>query len=1082
MAGFNLYLSNRSQILVEELAKVVASPPLPPLEREIIVVQSQGMERWLVQQLSETFGIWANGWFPFPNLIIQEIIQAALKENIADSSFEPELMAWRLQRLLPPCLDSSGCENLKNYLASGNRDLKLTQLCHRIADTFDQYTLYRPEMILNWEKGEESHWQAQLWRRLVRERTGSHRAAVRQRFFEAIQREMPELSGLPKRISIFGIPALPPFHLDVFVAFSQFIKVHLFLMSPSREFWADIVSERELARKQQRQRKQYALPFPENHYFEVGNPLLASLGKLGRDFFGMLLDREGYVDHSRYQEPSEASLLACLQSDILNLLYRGRDGIRKVISTSDDSVQIHSCHSRMREIETLYDRLLALFDQHPDLRPNDIVVMCPDIEAYAPYVTAVFGGEREGQPRIPFSVSDHSAKTENPIAQGFFKFLDLTGGRWGVSSIMDLLDMPIVQHRLGIRPEDRDQILEWVKATGIRWGIDPEDRQRHGVPAFEENSWRAGLDRLLLGYALPSATGEIFAGILPFNAIEGSSTQVLGKFVEFLDQLFKRVRDLENPRTLASWSECLLALLSKFLAEEEDWEQEFQAVRRHLKRLADIQVAADYTQSVSLEAVRYYLERQIQARERSQMFLAGGVTFCAMLPMRSIPFRVIALLGMDNAGFPRASRFLSFDLMASHPRPGDRSLREEDRYLFLEALLSARDCLHISYVGQSARDNSEIPPSVVVSELMDSISQGFTLPDDGPPILEHLCFRHRLQAFSPSYFSDGSKLFSYSGENLAALKARRNSTWKPRPFVVTSIGDPPPELRTIDLRDLRRFFRNPTKFFLRRRLGVVLEPHDSMLEEREPFSLEALDGYALKQELVSRRLAGAELSKSYASVRGQGILPAGRVGDFLFRRVVSEVEVFTESLRPLLTDSRLPALDVDFDLAGFRLIGRIDDIWPNSLVRFRCATAKAKDHLDLWIDHLLVQCEGPQGYPQQSILVAQDGAWTFLPVDDPLKILEQLLKMYWSGLSKPLRFFPQSSCEYARRSKEGKNPQEAMTATTKVWTGTEWSRGECNDEYYELAFRQVKPLDETFANIAMDIFGPLLEHQEVRRV
>jgi exodeoxyribonuclease V gamma subunit len=452
------------------------------------------------------------------------------------------------------------------------------------------------------------------------------------------------------------------------------------------------------------------------------------------------------------------------------------------------------------------------------------------------------------------------------------------------------------------------------------------------------------------------------------------------------------------------------------------------------------------------------------------------VTFCAMLPMRSIPFRVIALVGMNNDAFPRAYQPLSFDLVASQPRPGDRSLREEDRYLFLEALLSAREHLHISYVGQNARDNSTIPPSVLVSELMDVVEQGFAL-EGAEPISQYFCTRHRLQAFSPAYFSEMPQLFSYSQENLAALIAHRSSAWRPQPFVTASTGEPPAEWRRIEVKELKRFYRNPAKFFLRRRLGIVLEEARSLLEDSEPFVLEALDAYGLKQQLVARHLAGAELSTSYASVRGQGFLPAGRAGEILFREIVSQVEVFTGSLRPRLSGERLPALDLDLELAGIHLTGRIDDIWPGHLLRYRCAEAKAKDHVHFWIDHLLLNCAGPQGYPRVSILAAQDGVWSFPPVANCRLILERLCRLYRHGLSEPLRFFPESSYGYVRSRKEGAGQEKAMSEAHRIWNGSPRSRGEREDAYYELAFRHVDPLDEVFADVAWDVFSLLLEHQ-----
>jgi len=1110
MSGFNIYLSNRSEVLVSELAHVISSPPLPPLQKEIIVVQSKGMERWLVHQLSVQFGIWANGWFPFPHAMVQELFAAVLGSLPAENPFLPEPLAWRLQRLLPGCLNKAGFESLKHYAADGKDGLKLAQLCHRVAHVFDEYTVHRPEMTLQWERGEETHWQAQLWRALVAETGIPHRARLRQQFFETLRETGMDPSRLPGRLSIFGISALPAFHVDVLAAAGQFIDVHLFLLSPSREYWAEIVSEKQQAKRRQRERRQMRLAFPANSYFETGHPLLASLGGRGRDFSALLLDRGEGQEWTHYEDPGEETLLACLQSEILNLRHRGQDGFRQPIDGSDTSLQIHSCHSPMREMEVLRDQLLSMFDADPQLTPNDILVMTPDIEVYAPYVSAVFGGNHPQQARIPFSVSDRTGLGNNPAVRAFFKLLDLGGGRFSAPAVMDLLDIPLVQRRFDIRPEERGMLRRWVEETRICWGIDGADRERLGVPPFEENSWKAGLDRLLLGYALPSEEDAMFAGILPFNDIEGISSHLLGHLLDFTQAFFAMGRDLLRPRTLSEWSETLLAWMTRFLAPDDDLQQELQTLRAELRYLGELQRLSGFESSVQLDVVRYTLKARMTQAEGSVGFLTGGVTFCAMLPMRSIPFKVIALVGMGSRAFPRTQPPAGFDLIASQPRRGDRSSREEDRYLFLEALLSARKKFYISYVGQSIKDNSEIPPSVVVSELTEAIDQGFVLGPLNTDILGHIYIRHRLQGFSPSYFQGGQQLFSYSAENLNALRARLLATrrfdgsvdalpsshnarsgpsslagpgtppdeHRVQPFVTAPIGEAREEFRSVELRELRRFYRNPAAFFFQKRLGLRLDQDQELADGREPFALEALDAYTLEQQLMTRRLAGEELAAAYPAARSQGLLPPGASGEVVFQDAVASVEAFASFLLPLIQGEPLAPVDFDLTTAGFRLAGRVSQIWPSQLVRYRCAAIKAKDRLDLWIDHLLLQTSDLMGYPKRSVLMAKEGGWGFRPVLGAMEVLEQLLGFYWEGLRQPLQFFPQTSYRFVERYRQKDKEEEALNAARRVWQGDGQSRGESEDPYYQLNWRHVDPFDERFKRLALAIFGPLLEHEE----
>jgi exodeoxyribonuclease V gamma subunit len=655
---------------------------------------------------------------------------------------------------------------------------------------------------------------------------------------------------------------------------------------------------------------------------------------------------------------------------------------------------------------------------------------------------------------------------------------------------MDLLDVPLVQRRFDIHSEERGLLRHWVEETRIRWGIDSDDRVRQGVPPFEENSWKAGLDRLLLGYALPSDGSELFTGILPFNDVEGSGSQALGRFLEFAKALFGLARDLQRPRTLSEWSESLIEWMSQFLASDEDVEQEFQVLRVGLKHLAEVQRLSGFESPVELEVARYALEARLTPGETAVGFLTGGVTFCAMLPMRSIPFKVIALVGMSSRAFPRIQRPAGFDLIASHPRPGDRSAREEDRYLFLEALLAAREKLTISYVGQSIKDNSEIPPSVVVSELIEAVEQGFTLGPRGDSILDHICIRHRLQAFSPSYFEGRPGFFSYSEENLNALKARQAGQTRegevpvllgkgvPAPFVSASIGEPPEEFRNVELQQLRRFYRNPTGYFLKHRLGVRLDEDKESDEGREPFAIHALDAYDLEQELMDNKLAGKELADAYPAARNRGLLPAGAAGELVFQDAVASVEAFSRSLLPLIQGEQLAPVDFDFTAAGFRVTGRVGRIWPRHLLRYRCAAVKAKDRLDIWIDHLLLQRQEHPGYPNRSILLAKKAGWGFRPVANASEVFHQLLNYFWEGLREPLPFFPQSAYAFAEQRHQGRKEEDALYAARKAWEGERQSRGEVDDPYCQLNWGRVDALDERFRALALAVFGPLLEHEE----
>jgi len=1082
LPGLRLYASNRLEKLAEKLADTVTLPLASPLDKEVIVVQSRGMERWISMQLAKHHGICANIQFPYPNHFVEDIFRKILPDLPERSPFAPEIMTWKILKLLSTCIGRPEFKSLGDYLGDSEVDLKRFQLSERIADTFDQYLLFRPEMIFSWERGQDRHWQAVLWRELVKETGKGHRAEVGNAFFEAIKRVPSKKHGLPERISIFGISALPRFHINVLSAISRFTQVNLFLMNPCREYWGDILSGWEMKKTAT---KQGALELTAQAlYMEKGNSLLASMGKLGKDFFALVNEFE-CEEFASFEVPGEGTLLSCIQSDILNLRERGQETEgKKAVESIDTSIQIHSCHSPMREMEVLYDRLLNMFEKDPNLNPTNILVMAPDIETYAPYIRAVFDMPVDESKGIPYSIADRSIRKENEIIDTFLGLLNLEGSRYGVSQVLSILEAASVQRRFGLSGADLELVRKWTVDTSIRWGIDGKSRGNMGLPSFSQNTWRAGLERLLLGYAMPGNDENIFQGILPYDLMEGNDTSALGKFLDFTDQLFEQTTSLDRPRTLKAWSKTLTDLLDRFFMPDEDSKRAVQAIRHTLNSLGDIQERSVFDEEIDIKVLKWHLGHCLESEGLGFGFITGGVTFCAMLPMRSIPFKVICLVGMNGDAYPRESKPLGFDLMAKHPKPGDRSRREDDRYLFLEVLLSAREQLYISYVGQSIQDNTLIPPSVLISELTDTVEQGFEIP--GMNILDHIITRHRLQAFSPEYFRKNKKLFSYSEENLRAARRMLVKRGAYVPFVSGGLSVPEKEWKTIDLDDLYNFIRNPSRYLLQKRLGIYLDQRALIPDEREPFDIKGLEKYLLENSMMEKGLAGRDLKDLFLPTLARGLLPHGTAGECLFERLRQGVERFVEKTGAYLQGAALDPLEVDLSIGDFRLTGKINGLYPKRLMHYRYAKTKAKDHLKTWIYHLALNRIMPDDHPLISMLAGLGSkgpepgwvAFEYMPVQNSEEILGALLEKYWEGLIKPLHFFSETSWEYAQALLlQGRPHEEALNRARNTWAGNEYSQGENSDPYYELFFRNMDPLDPEFQDTAEEVFGTLIDHQ-----
>ena len=1089
--GLRLFTSNRLETLADQLADRMRSPLASALLPELIVVRHRGMERWLRLELAQRLGISANLQFFFPEEISHELFRVIVPDAPEQTAARRDALLWRIVQALPGLLNRGGFDPVRHYLGAQPEPRKLVQLASRLAQLFEQYLIYRPEMVLDWDNSRvtpDQAWQAALWREISGGFREHHPAALWRSFREQLALGSAKFPGLPERIHLFGLPALAPFYLDVFTSVATRCEVNLFLLQPSQEYWGDITSKRDEDRLLRRQTASTSAaeetPDAFALHLESGNRLLASLGYLGRDFLKLVLESGDWESEENFTEPGEETLLHCVQSDILHLRERPlppalspaegeRAGVRGAAPDHTDSIQVHCCHSPLRELEVLHDQMLDWFQRDVALTPRDLIVMMPDIDACAPFIQAVFGSPESPGQRIPFSIADRGTRSESHVIETFLQLLALPDTRLGAATVLAPLETEAVRRRFKLTEADLEAIRDWVRVTNIRWGMDAAHRRHLGLPEFAANTWQAGLDRLLLGHSLAAHSGQLFAGILPFDDLEGSAADVAGHLAEYVERLFKLARSLEQPRPAAEWAGVLAGVLDEFFLNDDSAERELQTIRSELATLRYHATDAGCEVKLPLSAVLEQLQPALEASLSQSGFLTGGVTFCGLKPMRSVPFKIVCVIGLDDTAFPRPTPQSSFDLMARHPRLGDRSAREDDRYLFLEILLSARERLHLSYAGLSARDNREAPPSVLVNELLDYLEQGFGLDR------KQLTTRHRLQAFSPEYFNGHeAKLFSFSEANAEASRhaTAGDAALRPAiaPFLPEPLAGPEPELRRVTLEGLLRFFANPARAFLKARLQIYLPDEPEEIEEREVFQLDKLAETRLKKQLLDARIEGRAAPPLAAMLHAEGALPVGVTGDLALRDSRAMVEEFFERLAPSLPAAALPPLDVALTLGEFEITGRIHPLNAYGPLVFRCARLTGKDVLRAWLSHLAANAVQPG---LVTTLVAEDELWQLRPPGDAHGLLRELLELYWEGLRAPLKFFPKSAFAFVDQEQPGSAAKKTppIVKARKEWEGDEGrdGSGEKNDDAFALCFREPDPLDAEFERLARAVFNPV---------
>ncbi|MRV74845.1 exodeoxyribonuclease V subunit gamma [Duganella sp. FT92W] len=1037
------------------------SHPLGPLETDTFLVQSNGVAEWLKIALAEETGICAATQLRLPARQLWEAYRAMLGRDSVPpiSAFDKGPLTWRLMRLLPALLADDVFAPLRHFLGDGCPERRL-QLATRLADLYDQYQVYRADWLEDWAAGRDvlrsargetvalapdQRWQGALWRAVMASVPEPERllgrASVHTRFVQAVERGDAPRGPLPRRLVVFGISSLPYQVLQALAALARHTQVLLAVPNPCRYHWGDIIDGRDLlraARKRQQLKNGVDLaqiPLEELHAHS--HPLLASWGRQGRDFIRML-DEFDEASQARGEDDGAApmrvdlfgeeeggTLLEQVQAAVRDLLPPGEHP--HVPPDDDDlSIEFHITHSVQREVEVLHDRLLAMFAEGQrsgrPLRPRDVVVMVPDIDVFTAAIHAVFGQHRKSDPRhIPFAIGDVNDRSVNPLLVALEWLLRLPQQRCRQSEVRDLLDVPALAQRFGLQEDDLPTLGVWIEGAGVRWGLDQPHRAGLGLaPAGEQNAWIFGLRRMLLGYA--GGDEVTYSGIEAYGEVGGLDAALAGSLAQLVEALLAWRAILAVPRTPAEWGEQARALLDTFFtASGEDDRLTLAQLHETLNRWLEICDGAGFDEPVPLAVLRESWLGALDEPTLDHQFVSGGVTFCTLMPMRAVPFRVVCLLGMNDGDFPRRAHKADFDLLAlpGMARPGDRSRRDDDRYLMLEALLAARDKLYVSWVGRNVRDNSEQPPSVLVSQLRDYLHAGWGLD------LSHRTTEHALQPFSRRYFEEGG-LPTYAAEwreahgdgGLAPAEAAPGDGVTLPPYE-------PEEGFRLRLGMLASFIRQPVRYFFRQRLGVVFGDAVLVGEDEEPFALDALERFGLEGKMLDdsgepepvaevreRLVARAE------RLEREGLLPIGLPGKHVQRVLVDElVPVRTEWLRqraryPLAAAKLAVSLRLGCELDETPLEDWVDQLRTNgtdtvwlmqlaSRVADRNGAPRGDKLIAVWLRQLAAAA---QGVPVAGILVARDVVAHFAPLEPGAarEQLAELVALWREGMDRPL--------------------------------------------------------------------------------
>lgn len=994
---FYLHLSNRTENLIHQLAEVLRlDDERDPFSPEYFLIQSQGMERMLSQNLAQQFVSWCNYEYMLPTRFFA-LMADRLGVESGPEEYARDKICWHLENIFRDLsTEDEKFAALSRYVAGDANGMKRYQLAQQLANIFDQYQIMRFAMIEGWENGKTATenpaevYQMELWN-MLRDIIGHsrHRGVFLHDFINILETDADHSSLLPKRLSVFGLHSLPPILLSCLRALAGHCDVHFYLLSPCENFWGDQLS-RQLQLKNTISALRNGKQVSEQQL--TSHPLLTSLCQQGREFQNMLLEDVQFAGEYRsFVDPldnSNPSLLHRLQSDLL----KGEVTPLSVPSVQDESVVVVSAHSPHRELMIVKDRILHWLDEVPDLALKDIVVMAPDIQEYSGMIPAIFHD-------IPHSIADRNPARSNPFLAVYLQFLALCSGRFGWSEVLDLLGRKEVYPRFDIHEDELELIRHWVVSSGIRWGLSGRQKKDMGLPGRNECTWESGLDRLLMGYAT-AGSGDV-NGILPYPDIEGGMAAPLGGLSFFCELLGQAAEQFKGLHSLGEWAVVLTGFADRlFVTENNDGLVELYGVLSDLGR----DYAGLHQKGISFEVIRSWLQGAVEEKRSSAGFLRGQLTFCSMLPMRSIPFQKVCLLGLNDTVFPKNDFHPPFDLLGENPVPGDRSRRSDDRYQFLEAILSARESLYISYVGQSIRSNDSLPPSVVVSELLD-IVQLYGV--------NALIEVHPLHGFSASYFDGSGGLFSYNRQLMEVSSALHRKYDTPDPWWQGRIGGE--KVDACSVAELASFFRNPQKYFVREILGVHPGQNDVSVEEHEPFVLDTLQKYLVEQDMVNR--SGQQQLQQQIQAAGQW--PLGTPGDISFAEKQEELQCFVDLVTTWKAAGTEEDRFIDGEFCGCHISGKMSSFYGNGSFLFRYAALKGQDVFTAWLHHCLAAvCLDDS---RETRLLARDVELVFPAASATEEDLRQLLSLFQGGQQAPSLLMVEAVFAYALQSAKNEN-------------------------------------------------------------
>ncbi|CAN5827541.1 exodeoxyribonuclease V subunit gamma [soil metagenome] len=1056
------HIASHPDVLVSRLCDELVEPPEDPFASDIVCVPTRGIERWLTQSIASELadrgigdGICANVQFPSPRRLVASVVASVPGLAEVATAWEGTSFTYRVLSTIDTNLGQPWMRLLARHLASSDGDAHPRRLAAavKLAGLFGRYSRYRPEMIRAWASGEdvgadgsllaESHrWQAELWRSLRAEIGSPSVPELGATMFDPVRRGEVDL-GLPTRLAVYGLTSADPLDLQVLEAVSHTRDVHLFVLHPSPALWKLTSGRMEDPINPDR------VADPTSDL--AAHPFLSSWATESREL-QLLLAAHGATG-TPIPKPNrgQATILSRLQSDVEGNLPPSFDPelAAAVEAGEDRSVQIHVCHGVRRQVEVLRDAICHVLVADPTLEARDVVIMTPDLATFAPLLEAAFhrgDSSADGVPDLRVRIADRSPAATNPLVRFAASVLDIAGGRLEASVVGELVTRPVVQNRFGFDLAAAGDLMTLVDDSNISWGLDAAHREQWRAGALSDRTWRRGLDRVLTGVFYSDNPVRVVGDTAPLDGMEGQAAEVGGLLAQILDRLAAARRLFSEPLAMSEWASAVSTAVRMLAAPAWGEEWQWSQLDRLLAETFPMPVGDEPDPSVTLAEVRRAVSAWADDRPSPLHFRSGDVTVCTLAPMRSVPYRVMCLLGMEDDRFPRSSRNDGADLLVGHERPGDFDRGSQDRQLLMDAVMAAGDHLIVTYAGRDELTNAGFPPAVPIAELIDTLAEMV-----GPDTARRVETVHPLQSFSVANFTDRPEtkrgVWGFDPAHLESALAVQARIGRPEP-------PPPqwpeyPDSSVIDLADLISFLQDPVGQFVKVRLGFSVHGGAEAPDDTIPVDLDPLDRWAVTDRLLRGLWEGHALEQLVARERHGGAIPPGALGlndvaevtaaALDLHRAACDHGIDPSSLRPLAGTVDVEGVSVEGTIEVDPVNGHLAVVTPSRI--------RAKQRLGLFVGLVfatalqpdiswtaLLLGRRPQG--RQHLVV------TMGPIESSegrsrqevaATMLAELVRLYHEGHRQPLPMPCETS--YAFQSGLGKGRPQALRGAAEAWSG-----------------------------------------------